>query len=263
MADATYIHGTDPDEQQRLAALNRMTNGAFLDFLTLEPQQEVLEIGSGLGILAAEAADRVPRGRVVGLERSADQLAKVPRDVPNLSFVQGDAHALPFDDGGFDVVYCRYLLEHVADPVRVLREAHRVLRFGGRICLQENDISLVRHDPATPAFYKVWTAFARLQTQLGGDALIGRTLFRLLREAGFGGDVVLSTCPEVYWFGQPGFGPWLVNLIGNIRSGQTGLIEHGLVTLDEVNLAIGELEALIANSHGSTWFYWNRGVAIK
>jgi len=263
MSDATYIHGTDPEEQGRLAALNRMTNAAFLEFLALEPQQEVLEIGSGLGILAAEAARTVPRGRVVGLEQSSAQLARAPRGVANLEFVQGDAHRLPFDDGVFDVVYCRYLLEHVADPVQVLREAQRVLRFGGRICLQENDTSLVRHDPATPTFYKVWNAFARLQTQLGGDALIGRKLFRLLREAGVEGEITLTPAPEVYWFGHPGFGPWLQNLIGNIRSCESGLVERGLATQDEVSGAIGELEALVRDSHGSTWFYWNRAAAVK
>ena len=263
MPNSSYIHGTAPDEQARLAALNRMTNAPFVDFLALEGHESVLEIGSGLGILAADVAAKVPHGSVIGLEFSPAQLAQCPRDNPRLSFVQADAHALPFPDTTFDVVYCRYLLEHVADPVQVLRQAHRVLRFGGRILVQENDISLVRHDPPTPAFYTVWNAFARLQTRLGGDALIGRKLYRLMREAGFSGEVELSPQPEIYWQGHPGFRPWLENLKGNIRSGQDRLVELALATPPEIAAALADLDSVVTHPSGSTWFYWNRARATK
>ncbi len=259
----TYIHGTSPDEQARLAALNRMTNAPFVDFLALEGHEAVLEIGSGLGILASDVAARVPHGSVIGVELSPDQLARVPRGVPNLSFLQADAHALAFPDATFDVVYCRYLLEHVADPVKVLREARRVLRFGGRIYTQENDISLIRHDPPTPAFYKVWNAFAQLQARLGGDALIGRKLYRLFREAGFDGDLILSPQPEVFWQGHPGFRPWLDNLAGNVRSGEAKLQELALASAADIAAAISNLTAVATHPHGSTWFYWNRASATK
>jgi SAM-dependent methyltransferase len=263
MSAPSYIHGTSASEQSRLAQLNRMTNAPFLDFLALEGQEQVLEIGSGLGILASEAAAKVPHGSVIGIEFSPDQLARAPRNIANLSFLQADAHALPFPDATLDVVYCRYLLEHVADPVKVLREAHRVLRFGGRMYAQENDISLIRHDPPTPAFYKVWNAFAQLQSRLGGDALIGRKLFRLFREAGFDGALELSPQPEVYWQGHPGFRPWLENLAGNIRSGQDQLLSMGLCTPADLAAALDDLQAVRNHPHGSTWFYWNRARAGK
>jgi SAM-dependent methyltransferase len=263
MPDSTYIHGTAPDEQARLAALNRLTNAPFVQFLALQGHEQVLEIGSGLGLLAADVAARVPHGSVIGLECSSDQLARAPRDVPNLSYVQADAHALPFPDATFDIVYCRYLLEHVADPVQVLRQARRVLRFGGRMLCQENDISLIRHDPPTPAFYRVWNAFAQLQIRLGGDALIGRKLFRYFREAGFCGDLALSPQPEIYWQGHAGFRTWIENLIGNIRSGQAKLVELGLATPSDIAAATAELVSVADHPQGSTWFYWNRAAATK
>ncbi len=263
MPDSTYIHGTEPDEQARLAELNRMTNGPFVEFLSLEGHEQVLEIGSGLGILAGDVAAKTPHGSVIGLEGSPNQIGRAPKDIQNLSFIHADAHALPFPDATFDVVYCRYLLEHVADPVQVLREARRVLRFGGRMLAQENDISLVRHDPPTPAFYRVWNAFAQLQTRLGGDALIGRKLFRLFREAGFDGTLTLSPQPEVYWQGHPGFRPWLDNLAGNIRSGQTRLQELALASEAEISAALSDLRSVADHPSGSTWFYWNRAAAVK
>jgi SAM-dependent methyltransferase len=262
MPEASYIHGTAPAEQERLALLNRITNPPFIAFLNLRGDERVLEIGSGLGILAAEVAKAAPRGSVVGVERSADQLARVPRGPSNLLFLEGDAHHLPFDPATFDVVYCRYLLEHVAEPERGLAEAHRVLRPGGRVCVQENDISLVRHDPPTPAFDEVWSRFAVLQRRLGGDAHIGRRLFGLLIRAGFD-DIALSFAPDIYRAGQPLFVPWLENLVGNIESGRAGLLEQGLATEREIAEAIADLRRVQADPGGSTWFAWNRAVGVR
>jgi ubiquinone/menaquinone biosynthesis C-methylase UbiE len=262
VSEPNYIHGTAPDEQDRLAALNRMTNAAFIEFLAPEPTAQVLEVGSGLGLLAARVAARVPGGRVTGLEFSPAQLARAPRGVPNLTFIQSDAHALPFPDASFDLVYCRYLLEHVADPLQVLREAWRVLKPGGRVAAQENDISLVRHDPPTPAFDEVWQRFAALQSRLGGDAYVGRRLFRLFRAAGLS-EVALSCAPEMYWYGHQGFAPWLENLVGNIRSAEIGLTGAGLCSPSQIAAAIDELGALARNPDGSTFFFWNRATGRR
>src|SRR5438270_1452535 len=109
MASPTYIHGTAASEQERLAALNRLTNGAFIEWLDLRGDERVLEVGSGLGILAAEIGERLPRGAVIGIEYSADQLAAAKVNArPNVRFVHDDAHCMPFEDERFDLVYGRY-----------------------------------------------------------------------------------------------------------------------------------------------------------
>ncbi len=264
MANATYIHGTEQSEQERLAKLNAMTNGAFVTFLDPRPTDSVLEVGSGLGLLARDVAARVPQGRVTGVEYSADQLAVAVREAraANLEFVRGDAHQLPFPDGAFDLLYCRYVLEHLADPSRALREMRRVLKPGGRVGAQENNIEINRFDPPCPRFEAIWAKFGELQARLGGDAYIGRRLFRLLREAGFRG-IELSVAPEVHWSGSPGFEPWVVNLIGNVRSGEQALVEQGLANAAEIGAAVGELQALIRNPIASAIFYWNRARAAK
>src|SRR6188768_3288127 len=115
MSEQTYIHGTAPAEQARLALLNRLTNGPFVEFLQVRPNMRVLEVGSGLGLLAVDVAAAAEGVEVVGLERSSEQIAAAANS-PRVSYVQGDAHKLPFAEGSFDLVYCRYLLEHVADP---------------------------------------------------------------------------------------------------------------------------------------------------
>ena len=67
--------------------------------------------------------------------------------------VQGDAARLPLADGRFDVVICAELLEHVPDVMAVLREAHRVLKPGGRLLLSAPFLHQIHGDPQDFARY--------------------------------------------------------------------------------------------------------------
>ncbi len=261
MSKDIYIHGTEPSEQERLAALNRMTNAAFIRFLAVTPGAHVLEVGSGLGLLAVEVANAAPDVYVAGVEISAAQIATAPAH-KRVTFVQGDAHSLEFRDGRFDLVYARYLLEHVVDPLRVLREMRRVTKAGGRVAVCENDVSLVRFDPPCPAFDRAWEVFTRFQASLGGDGLIGRRLYRLFREAGFS-DVELSVQPEVHWYGSPGYVAWVHNVIGNLESARNGMLGAGVLSEADLNAGVAELERLKTDTTGSATFVWNRAKAVR
>jgi SAM-dependent methyltransferase len=261
MSQGIYIHGTEPSEQERLAGLNRMTNAAFIQFLNVAPGTRVLEVGSGLGILANDVAAAASDVDVVGIEVSAAQLAAA-RPAPRVTFAQGDAHAIDFPDGSFDLVYARYLLEHVADPDRVVREMRRVTRPGGRVAVCENDVSLARFDPPCPAFDRAWEVFTRFQATLGGDGLVGRRLFRLFRTAGFS-DIKLSVQPEVHWYGSPGYVAWVHNIIGNLESARNGMLAAAVLTASELNGAVAELERLKTDRLGSAVFVWNRAMAVR
>lgn len=258
---ATYIHGTDPSEQHRLVQLNRLTNGPFLEFLGVRPNTRTIDVGSGLGILAAEVAGAQPHVNVVGVELSGVQLERARRR-PGVTYIRGDAHALPVADGTFDLAYARYLLEHVADPGAVLAEMRRVLRPGGRVAVMENDVTLVRFDPPCPMFESVWSSFAAMQHELGGDALVGRRLYRLLQHAGFS-QIELSVQPEVHWHGSPGWSAWVTNIVGNVESARRALIHRGLCSEAAVNAAIEELRSLIDQADGSSLWIWSRARGIR
>jgi len=256
-----YIHGTDPSEQDRLAALNRMTNRAFIEFLAVPANGRVLEVGSGLGLLASEVAGSADGVRVWGVERSADQIAAAIRH-PHVTYLRGDAHHLDFPDATFDLAYARYVLEHVADPLQVLREMRRVTRPGGRVAACENDVSLFRIDPPCPVFERVFVAFQQLQATLGGDSLVGRRLYRLFREAGLSG-IELSVQPEVHWHGSPGFAAWMANIIKIVEGAREGLVKTGLCDDAQVSAAVAELTATTTRDDASSIFVWNRAVAIR
>ena len=258
--DPQYIHGTDKIEQERLLALNRLTNPAFVEFLDLRPDHAVLEVGSGLGILAGEVAARVPQGEVIGIEYSPEQLAAAHVTRPNLRFERGDAHRLPFDRARFDVVYCRYLLEHVADPVQALREMRRVLRPGGRVCIQENNVLANEFFPDCPKFDSVWEKFVALQSKLGGDALIGKKLFTLLLQAGFQ-NIRLSFAPEIHPADSDTFLPWVENMIHNVTGAAELLVRHRLATQREIDEAVEEVRVFEKLPDACAYFYWNRACA--
>jgi SAM-dependent methyltransferase len=176
--------------------------------------------------------------------------------------MQGDAHSLRFPDASFDLVYARYLLEHVSDPQRVLHEMGRAVRPGGRVAVCENDVSLLRFDPPVPAFDHAWDVFTRFQATLGGDGLIGRRLYRLFRTAGFAG-IELSVQPEVHWHGSPGYVAWVHNIIGNLESARTGMVAARVISEGALNVAVAELERLKSDSTGSAVFVWNRAMAVR
>jgi SAM-dependent methyltransferase len=256
MKKAIYIHGTEPDEQERLAALNRLSNPDFIDFLKIEGNQKVLEIGSGLGILADQIA-RTTGADVTGLELNDAQLTQARNLGSKVTWVQGDAHHLPFDAHSFDVVYCRYILEHVADPALVMTEARRVLKTGGRFYAQENNIEIHQTWPDCPSFLRVWDIFGKLQTDLGGDAYVGKKLFAMATETGFLHPKV-SIHAEVYGFGDQAYDRWIRNVIGLLESAKSNLLKPEYAGTKLYDEAINELNQLLKNNQGSVYFYWNR-----
>src|SRR3954470_7889249 len=120
MGDAAshYLHGTATYEHARLGRLNDLLNARALAELALRPGQRVLDVGSGLGQLTRGMARQVgPAGRVVGVERSEEQLGEARRLAERagngapVEFRPGDARQLPLRDdewGTFDVAHTRF-----------------------------------------------------------------------------------------------------------------------------------------------------------
>jgi SAM-dependent methyltransferase len=96
----------------------------------------VLDVGCGTGALTREAGGRVgAQGRVVGLDLNPRMLAVARRLAPEIEWREGDAGALPFTDGAFDVVVSQFALMFFPDPSAGLREMWRVLAAGGRLAV--------------------------------------------------------------------------------------------------------------------------------
>ncbi len=98
--------------------------------------RDVLEVGSGRGGGAAWIARRHRPHRTVGLDFSAAAVAlsRRHRHAGGLEFVHGDAEAMPFDDGAFDVVVNVESSHCYGSFPTFIAEVHRVLRPGGTFC---------------------------------------------------------------------------------------------------------------------------------
>src|SRR5690242_8219687 len=126
--------------------MNRLLNENSLRELALRGDERVLDVGSGLGQLSRAIARQAgQRGRVIAIERSPEQLAvaaelaKQDGEERLVEFREGPAERLPLQDdewGTFDVAHTRFLLEHVPDPLAVVRQMVQAVRPGGRIVLE-------------------------------------------------------------------------------------------------------------------------------
>ena len=89
-----------------------------------------LDVGCGEGVLTERFAERVPEGRVVGIDLDDPELRSQwdRRGRPNLEFRAVEATELPFGDDSFDIACAIEVLEHVPDPERTLAEMARVTR---------------------------------------------------------------------------------------------------------------------------------------
>src|SRR5262249_7752545 len=158
---------------------------AALRELRLQGGEKIVDFGSGLGQLSLAMA-RASGRTLVGVERSEEQLAGSARD-PLLDLRQGDVTDPPLREGewgSFDLAHARFILEHVPDPLAVVRQMVRAVRPGGRLVLQDDDHDVLRIYPEPPGFMTVWRAYERTYDRIGCDPYIGRRLVSLLHEAG-------------------------------------------------------------------------------
>ena len=99
--------------------------------LECEKPLKILEIGCGPGALAGALRRMYPNARIVAIDRDSEFIAFAREKEKGIEFIEGDATALPFADGEFDVTISNTVSEHIA-PALFLGEQYRVLKNGGR-----------------------------------------------------------------------------------------------------------------------------------
>lgn len=116
----------------------------------VQPGDRVLDACCGTGDLAV-AALRVG-GRVTGLDFSERMLERARRKSGEVEWVQGDALALPFEDGSFDAATVGFGVRNLDDLERGVAGLRRVLRTGGRVAILE----ITRPRGLLAPFYRLW-----------------------------------------------------------------------------------------------------------
>ncbi len=265
-----YIHGTDPEEQARLALMNDLINAPSLAEMKLRGGERILEMASGLGLMArAMARAAGPSGKVVGIERSREQIEtarRLAREAGEESLIetrQGDAFDPPLaadEWGSFHVVHARFLLEHVRDPLGIVKVMVSAARPGGRIVVEDDNHDTLRLWPEPPGWRALWQAYMDRFRSIGCDPLVGTRLAALLHEAG-AIPTRTALIPYTSCQGGPLFDGIARNLIGVVAGTREGILEDELLTGSAFDEGIAALEAWSSSPDATVWYYiaWAEG----
>jgi SAM-dependent methyltransferase len=205
----TYTHG-HAASVLRSHANRTVANSAAYLIPRLRPGARVLDVGCGPGTITADLAARVAPGAVIGIEPTPDPLADARAHAAavgaeNATFAVGDAYALDYPDGAFDVVHAHQVLQHLGDPVAALREMLRVCAPDGVVAARDADYAAMTWYPADPELDRWLAVYRAVAHGNGAEPDAGR---RLLAWANAAGAAEVTASASVWCYATPASRAW-------------------------------------------------------
>lgn len=185
-----YVHGYDPREAFRLQD-QAATLVELLHSDTAYPEgHTILEAGCGVGAQTVTLARNSPKALITSIDVAETSVAEARKAVreaglTNVMVRQADIFDLPFAPQSFNHIFLCFVLEHLVRPVEALKALKGVLNVGGTITVIEGDHGSTYFYPDSEFARRAVRCQVELQARAGGNALIGRALYPLIREAGF------------------------------------------------------------------------------
>lgn len=234
----TYTHGHH-DSVLRSHRWRNAENSAGYLLEHLRPGQTMLDIGCGPGTLSIDLARRVAPGRVLALDVATDVLDEAraraaEAGIDTVTFAVGDAYDLDLPDGAFDVVHAHQVLQHVSDPVAMLRELGRVRAADGVVAVRDADYAAFTWYPEDPALDRWLDLYHAVAHANDAEPDAGRRLLGWALDAGFT-DVTPSA--SVWCFASAEDREWWSELWADrVRSSAFAdqALERGLADRDEL-----------------------------
>lgn len=186
-----YIHGYNSTEQKRLIDQARILEPYVFKDVDFSRSKNIIELGCGVGAQTQILLNKFQKTKLTSVDSSEKQLSAARALVGHsphgerVEFVKANATKLPMDEGEFDGAFICWLLEHVQSPVKVLKEAHRVLKAGSQIYINEVFNRLFFVGPESKAIESYWQKLNDLQIEYKGDPFIGPKLGQILKSVGF------------------------------------------------------------------------------
>lgn len=181
-------------EIQRLAAQARLgwdKASRTLSWFGLKDGMSLLELGSGPGFITEQLLALLPTSPMTCLEIDLTLLKQAEQYLQDkvnhrVRFVEGSVMDTRLEGNQFDFAYARFLFQHLPDPIGAAKEIWRVLKPGGKLVICDVDDELFGlFQPPIPELSIVLEKFGQAQAARGGNRRIGRSLWRMLKAAGF------------------------------------------------------------------------------
>lgn len=258
-AYAAYLdaHPSMPDRwllvQTLLTARERRM---MLGMLACQPGSRVLDAGSGFGQVPLELAASVPV-HAIGIDVDPANLAVAATIRESLfdgggwrlcngstvELAQGSIYELPVRSASVDLVICRFVYQHLADPVQATAELFRVLREGGQAVLVDiDDQFAITHPEHSKSLASLQDAFRRLQASNGGDRFVGRKLAGYLAGEGFH---IATTMlwPQAAYLSSRDAGAGRLFEMERLRNARDAIVARGILTASEIDWYLNSYEA--------------------
>lgn len=185
-----YIHGYTPIESNRLNDQANCLNELLHHDTIFPTGAKVLEIGCGVGAQTVIICKQNPSIKFVSIDISENSLQAAKKrckeaNITNVEFLKADLYNMPFQEESFDFVFVCFVLEHIPDPDKALLEIKKMLKPSGICIVIEGDHGSAYYYPQSSYAQQTIECLIQLQAQSGGDSLIGRRLYPLLKAGGF------------------------------------------------------------------------------
>jgi len=186
-----YLHGFDKKEQDRLIHQAQFLEPFVYAGVDFKKVNRLLEVGCGVGAQSKILLKRFPKLKITGVDFSTAQLhvaaqyLKKPIKDGKVELLQQDAQMLDLKHEKYDAAFLCWFLEHVPEPLKVLKRVHKHLKPGAPIVLTEVFNQSLFMEPYSPNYLKYWFEFNELQWSMKGHPFAGAQLGHLLKEAGF------------------------------------------------------------------------------
>ena len=240
-----YVLATGSAAANRLRILHNVYGPGARQVLLqagIKPGMRVADLGCGTGMVTQLLAELVgPTGEVVGVDYSAAQVVQarelLPRNLTNVHFISASATDTGLTRESFDLVYCRFLLIHLAEPEAAIKEMRELLKPDGIIVCEDGDLTSAGSEPPSK-LEEFSNLFGALGPKWGVDYTLGRRLFHMVVAADF-------AQPEIT-FNQPvlaqGENKQLLEL--SVAEAGPSFVQAGLLTNEELVATVAEMRRL-------------------
>ncbi len=237
-AGNVYTHG-HADAVLRSHRWRTAENSAAYLLPHLTSGLRLLDVGCGPGTLTVDLARRVGPGKVVGVDLEPTVVAEAASFAAaagvSVEFVSGDFTGVIAPLGGFDVVHAHQVVQHVADPVGVLRGMGSLVKPGGLVAARDADYPAMTWWPSEPKLDRWMELYLQLTVINRANADAGRQLLHWARKAGLV-DIAYST--STWTFSSKSDLAWWSDLwadrVTKSRLAED-LVAHGLAAREELD----------------------------